>query len=952
MHNSFGARSTLRVGTRDYVIFRLDALGDVSRLPYSLRILLENLLRHEDGGTVRHEDIEALARWDSGPPAAREIGFSPARVLLQDFTGVPALVDLAAMRDAMAELGGDPARINPLIPVELVIDHSIQVDAYGTPEAFETNVALDYRRNLERYAFLRWGQRAFANLRVVPPNAGICHQVNLEYLARVVFSTDENPRLRHDHGLPLAYPDTCVGTDSHTPMVNGLGVLAWGVGGIEAEAVMLGQPVSMLIPEVVGFRLEGRLAAGVTATDLVLTVTERLRRKGVVGKFVEFHGPGVASLALADRATLGNMAPEYGATCAIFPPDAATLDYLRFTGRSEERLALVEAYLKEQGLFHTPDAPEPVFTDTLTLDLGTVEPSVAGPGRPQDRIGLSDLKQTFGAVLPALLPTGHGLPKPGTAPAAPDTATGIPLELRIDHGAVVIAAITSCTNTSNPAVMMAAGLLAKKARERGLVRPPWVKTSLAPGSRVVTDYFREAGLDRYLDELGFATVGYGCTTCIGNSGPLPEAIAAQIWEQGLVACAVLSGNRNFEGRINPDVRANFLMSPPLVVAFALVGRIDWNPDREPLGVDNDGRPVFLRDIWPAPEEIEAAIRSAIRSDLYRTGYGRIFAGDARWQALPVPGEDRFTWDERSTYVRRPPYFEAMATAAPAGVADILGARVLAFLGDSVTTDHISPAGTIASDSPAGQYLENLGIPPPEFNSYGARRGNHEVMVRGTFANGRIRNRLAPGTEGGYTTFFPEGRIMAVYDAAMGYRRDGTPLGVLAGKEYGAGSSRDWAAKGPYLQGVRFVLAESYERIHRSNLVGMGILPLQFRSGDNATTLGLTGRETFDVTGLEAALGGCFTGGCEATIRAMDETGQVREFRATIRLDTPREALYYLNGGVLPCVLRQFLGQAPRPAEVPGALATAAQPVPGARPLPGAVEESSKDSFPASDPPGY
>jgi aconitate hydratase len=947
MKNSFGARSTLRVGEREYAIFRLDAVGDVSRLPYSLRILLENLLRNEDGITVTREDIEALAHWNPRNPAAREIAFSPARVLLQDFTGVPALVDLAAMRDAMADLGGDPARINPLLPVELVIDHSIQVDAFATAEAFEHNVELDYRRNAERYAFLRWGQQAFDNLRVVPPNTGIVHQVNLEYLARVVFSTDENPNLRGENGLPLAYPDTCVGTDSHTPMVNGLSVLAWGVGGIEAEAVMLGQPISMLIPEVIGFRLDGRLAEGVTATDLVLTITAMLRKKGVVGKFVEFHGPGAASLTLADRATIGNMAPEYGATCAIFPPDEATLQYLRFTGRPEERIALVEAYMKAQGLFHTQDSPEPIFTDTLTLNLATVQPSVAGPGRPQDRIGLFDVKRAFREALPNLLPAG-GTPESGTPVETPTPEHGP----RIDHGSVVIAAITSCTNTSNPSVMIAAGLLAKKARARGLTQKPWVKTSLAPGSKVVTHYFEQSGLTRYLDELGFQTVGYGCTTCIGNSGPLPPEIAEQIRQRKLVACSVLSGNRNFEGRINPAVRANFLMSPPLVVAFAIAGRIDWDPAHEPLGTGREGRPVFLKDIWPTQDEIEETIRSAVRSDMYRADYGEVFEGDARWKSMAVPKGNRFAWNGNSTYVRQPPYFQSMAKEAPQGVDDIRGARAVALLGDSVTTDHISPAGSIDKNSPAGKYLIAQAVEPKDFNSYGSRRGNHEVMVRGTFANGRIRNRLAPDTEGGYTLYFPDHRTVTIYDAAVLYQRDGTPLCVLAGKEYGSGSSRDWAAKGPYLQGVKFVLAESYERIHRSNLVGMGLLPLQFRPGESAASLGLTGSETFAVTGLKEAFAGGVANGREVTVRAEGEDGRTREFRAAIRLDTPQEVLYYLNGGILQYVLRLFLGSAPKAEAVHGALATTSQPAPGTQPSHGAVDRGSKDSFPASDPPAY
>ena len=979
MSDSFGARSTLRVGEREYIIYRLNAVGDVRRLPYSLRILLENLLRTEDGVTVTRDDIEALAQWDPKTPPDREIAYSPARVVLQDFTGVPCVVDLAAMRDAMQALGGDPSRINPLQPVELVIDHSIQVDAFGTPEAFQQNVELDYGRNRERYAFLRWGQQAFDNFQVVPPNTGIVHQVNLEYLSRVVFSTDENPSLKHEGGLPLAYPDTCVGTDSHTPMVNGLGILAWGVGGIEAEAAMLGQPISMLIPEVIGFRLEGELPEGATATDLVLTVTEMLRKKGVVGKFVEFYGPGVASLALADRATIGNMSPEYGATCAIFPPDQVTLDYLRFTGRPEERIALVEAYMKEQGLFHTPDSPEPVFTDTLRLDLNTVQPSVAGPRRPQDRITLSDVKKAFRAALPSLMPSGRApaereLPSQKEAanressigpaavgvwgegsPESPDAQKVLvdDAELVLDHGSVVIAAITSCTNTSNPSVMMAAGLLAKKAVERGLTRRPWVKTSLAPGSKVVTEYYEKAGVLPYLEQLGFHVVGYGCTTCIGNSGPLPQQISDAIQKGGLVACSVLSGNRNFEGRINSDVRANFLMSPPLVVAFAIAGRIDWDPYNEPIGEDKDGRSVFLKDIWPTNNEVHSAIQSAIESEMYCRSYAGVFEGDERWKSMDTPPGDRFEWAGDSTYVRQPPYFENMPKEAPQEVKEIRGARAIAYLGDSVTTDHISPAGSIKKDSPAGKYLVEHGVDPKDFNSYGARRGNHEVMVRGTFANVRIRNQLAPGTEGGFTTYFPDDEITTIYDAAMRYQEAGTPLVVLAGKEYGSGSSRDWAAKGPYLQGIKAVVAESYERIHRSNLVGMGVLPLQFLGGDNAQSLGLSGREVFDIDGLTEVISSNLRTR-EVTVRARPaegEEGATAEFRALVRIDTPQEVLYYRHGGILQYVLRQLLSG----KEV-------AEPIPGGVPA-GAVsheasggddsvEEGSQESFPASDPPTY
>jgi aconitate hydratase len=971
MADSFGARSTLRVGEREYTIYRLDAAGDVSRLPYSLRILLENLLRTEDGVTVTRDDILALASWDPTTPPDREIAYSPARVVLQDFTGVPCVVDLAAMRDAMAELGGDPARINPLQPVELVIDHSIQVDAFGTPEAFRQNVELDYGRNRERYAFLRWGQQAFDNFKVVPPNTGIVHQVNLEYLSRVVFSTDENPNLAKDDGPPLAYPDTCVGTDSHTPMVNGLGILAWGVGGIEAEAAMLGQPISMLIPDVIGFRLEGELPEGATATDLVLTVTEMLRKKGVVGKFVEFYGPGVSHLALADRATIGNMSPEYGATCAIFPPDQVTLDYLRFTGRPEERIALVEAYMKEQGLFHTPHTPEPLFTDTLSLDLNTVQPSVAGPRRPQDRIQLSEVKKAFRAALPSLMPskaapsqkdaanadTGAGPDKVGVwgegSAESPDAQRVLidDAEACLDHGSVVIAAITSCTNTSNPAVMMAAGLLARKAVERGLARKPWVKTSLAPGSKVVTEYYEKAGVLPYLERLGFNVVGYGCTTCIGNSGPLPQQISDAIQKGGLVACSVLSGNRNFEGRINSDVRANFLMSPPLVVAFALAGRIDWDPYNEPIGQDQEGRSVFLKDIWPSNTEVQSAIQSAIESEMYRRSYAGVFEGDERWKSMPVPEGDRFAWADDSTYVRQPPYFENMPKEAPDHVAEIRGARAIALLGDSVTTDHISPAGSIKKDSPAGKYLVEHGVDPKDFNSYGARRGNHEVMVRGTFANVRIRNQLAPGTEGGWTTYFPEDEVTTIYDGAMRYQADGTPLVVLAGKEYGSGSSRDWAAKGPYLQGIKAAIAESYERIHRSNLVGMGVLPLQFMHGESAASLGLTGREVFDVDGLGEVIASNLATR-EVTVTATPEDGgEAKSFRALVRIDTPQEVLYYRHGGILQYVLRQLLSGREASEALAGGMpagAVSRDAERGDR----AVTEDSVESFPASDAPTY
>jgi len=889
--NTFGSRAALRVGDRAYDIHRLDALEKagfaVSRLPYALKILLENLLRFEDGLSVRHEDVEALARWDAKATPSHEIAFMPARVLLQDFTGVPAVVDLAAMRDAMRRLGGDPKMINPLLPAELVIDHSVQVDAFGTATAFQTNADLEFERNRERYAFLRWGQRAFRNFRVVPPDTGIVHQVNLEHLARVVFTTDD--------ARPQAYPDTLVGTDSHTTMVNGLGVLGWGVGGIEAEAAMLGQPMTMLIPQVVGFRLTGRLAEGATATDLVLTVTEMLRAMGVVGKLVEFYGPGVGTLPIADRATIGNMAPEYGATCGIFPVDAEALRYLRFTGRPEWRVALVESYAKEQGLFHTADSPEPVFSDTLALDLGGVEPSIAGPKRPQDRIGLKRAKAAWAEALPALV-QGKGA---GEAPVA---VNGGQHTLR--HGSIVIAAITSCTNTSNPSVMVAAGLLAKKAVERGLKSQPWVKTSLAPGSKVVSDYLAQAGLMPYLEQLRFHLVGYGCTTCIGNSGPLPEPVSAAIKEGQLVVLSVLSGNRNFEGRIQSEVRGNYLMSPPLVVAYALAGRMDIDLLTEPLGRDPEGRPVFLKDIWPSAGDVAATVQQALHAEMFSKEYGAVFEGDERWKGLPVPEGELYAWDEASAYIRRAPYFDGMPRT-PGAVGEITGARVLAFLGDSITTDHISPAGSIRKDGPAGRYLVERGIAPRDFNSYGSRRGNHEVMARGTFANVRIRNQLVPGVEGGVTRHLPDGAQSSVYDASVQYLAEGVPLLVLAGKEYGAGSSRDWAAKGPRLLGVKAVLAEGYERIHRSNLVGMGILPLQFKAGETAESLGLTGEEVFDVTGVAAALGG--RGAKDVTVRARQADGPAKEFSATVRIDTPMEAEYYRHGGILEYVLRQLAG---------------------------------------------
>ena len=887
--NTFGTRSSLQVGDESFEVFRLPYLErkgvNVSRLPYSLRILLENLLRTEDGVSVTADSIEALAKWDPRNIPLREIAFTPARVLLQDFTGVPAIVDLAAMRDAMADLGGDPSHINPLQPVELVVDHSVQVDAFASSDAFSINQKLDYGRNRERYALLRWAQKAFHNVGVVPPNTGIVHQVNLEYLARVVFVSPETKGPGFS-AMRRAYPDTLVGTDSHTPMVNGIGVLGWGVGGIEAEAAMLGQAVSMLIPDVVGVRVKGELGDGVTATDLVLTVTEKLRRHGVVGKFVEFFGPGIASLTVADRATIGNMSPEYGSTCTIFPVDQGTLDYLRFSGRSDERVTMVEAYMKDQGLFHGADSPEPDFASVLELDLGSIEPSVAGPRRPQDRVRLRDLKASFQKALPSLLPPppastqkeaaegeSRGAGAVGVwgeggqeSPAAHAVMAPAASEV-LEHGSVVIAAITSCTNTSNPSVMLAAGLLAKKAVERGLKRKPWVKTSLAPGSKVVTDYYRASGLQPFLDALGFNLVGYGCTTCIGNSGPLPDEIADEIHRENLVACAALSGNRNFEGRINSDVRANYLMSPPLVVAFALTGRIDIDLSTEPLGTGSDGKPVYLRDIWPGRAEIEEVLNRCVQSEMFRKSYAAVYEGDEAWRALEVPEGDRFAWNPESTYVRRPPYFDGMERQPRDRVEDIRGLRVFAILGDSVTTDHISPAGSIKKDSPAGEHLIEKGVSPAEFNSYGARRGNHEVMVRGTFANSRIKNRLAPGREGGFTTYLPTGEVTTLYDASVRYQKEGIPLLVLAGKEYGSGSSRDWAAKGPMLQGIRVVIAESYERIHRSNLVGMGILPLQFAEGESAASLGLDGTETFGVEGLSTAIASGFAQGRDLRIRA-------------------------------------------------------------------------------------
>jgi aconitate hydratase A / 2-methylisocitrate dehydratase len=934
--NSFDARATLKVGDRELAIFRLDALQakyDVARLPFSLKVLLENLLRTEGNGSVEAADIEKLARWDARAEPSEEIAFTPARVVMQDFTGVPAVVDLAAMRDAMADLGGDAEKINPLVPAELVIDHSVQVDAFGTREAFTFNAEREFERNQERYAFLRWGQDGFDNFAVVPPDTGIVHQVNLEYLARVVFV---------DEAAGLAYPDTLVGTDSHTTMINGLGVLGWGVGGIEAEAAMLGQPMSMLIPQVLGFKLHGALPEGATATDLVLTVTQLLRRKGVVGKFVEFYGPGVSRLPLADRATIGNMSPEFGSTCAIFPIDAETLRYLAFSGRPKQLIDLVEAYAREQGLWHDADSEEPTYSDTVELDLGDVEPSLAGPKRPQDRVPLHGAKDAFRAALadligqdaeedianshdeaiaetfPASDPTADASPghEPPTSPAsAPAVAAGTVIaehsetavEVRfksetfpLDHGHVVIAAITSCTNTSNPSVMLGAGLLARNAVARGLTSQPWVKTSLAPGSKVVTEYLDRAGLTEPLEQLGFNLVGYGCTTCIGNSGPLPDEISAAVNEADLAVCSVLSGNRNFEGRINPDVKMNYLASPPLVVAYAIAGTMDIDLVDDPLGVDADGDEVYLKDIWPSTKEIAQTVEEAVQSDMFRKSYGEVFDGDERWNGLEVPTGERFAWDDESTYVRQPPYFEGLPPE-PTPVEDFEAARVLAKLGDSVTTDHISPAGSIKEDGPAGRYLKEHGVEKRDFNSYGSRRGNHEVMMRGTFANIRLRNQLAPGTEGGVTRHVPDGEQMSIYDAAMRYAEEGVPLVVLGGKEYGSGSSRDWAAKGTSLLGVRAVIAESFERIHRSNLVGMGVLPLQYADGESAESLGLTGEEEFAVTGLAEPLN---AGELPRTVKV--RAGDT-EFEARVRIDTPKEADYFRHGGILPYVLRSLMG---------------------------------------------
>ena len=941
--NSFNSRSSLKVGNKEYEIYRLDALDkqgiSTKHLPFSLRILLENLLRTEDGRNVKKEDIHSMAAWNKNSKPDKEIAFTPSRVLLQDFTGVPCVVDLAAMRDAMQQLGGDPALINPLQPVELVIDHSVQVDEFGTASAFDMNALLEFQRNKERYSFLRWGQTGFRNLAIVPPDTGIVHQVNLEYLARVIFVQESNAH-------PIAYPDTLVGTDSHTTMINGLGVLGWGVGGIEAEAAMLGQPVSMLIPLVVGVKLTGRLREGATATDLVLTITEMLRKHGVVGKFVEYFGPGLRDLPLADRATIANMSPEYGATCGIFPVDKESLKYLKLSGRSAEQIALVEAYCREQGLFHDEKTPEAEYSELLSLDLATVEPSLAGPKRPQDRVVLSQAGESFNKALPSLIKPKvrgenhfkRGCPLPasfagsgsvaiakdkweqeGGSPAAigvedPNVHEHVPASVKdsLKHGSVVIAAITSCTNTSNPSVMIGAGLLAKKAVEKGLQVPPWVKTSLAPGSKVVRDYLENAGLTPYLEKLKFHIVGYGCTTCIGNSGPLPAEVSQAIDEKDLVVASVLSGNRNFEGRINSEVRANYLMSPPLVVAFAIAGRIDTDLRKDAIGNGKDGKPVYLADIWPTQREVEEAVEHSVTAEMFSKSYAEVFSGDERWRGLSVPKGQTYAWEKDSTYIRRAPYFDDMKIQ-PSPVEDIHSARALAVLGDSVTTDHISPAGSIKKDGPAGKYLQEHGVKPADFNSYGSRRGNHEVMVRGTFANVRLRNKLV-NVEGGFTRHLPTNQEMSIFDASQKYQASGTLLIILAGKEYGSGSSRDWAAKGPRLLGVQSVIAESYERIHRSNLVGMGILPLQFEAGQNADSLHLTGEEIFEITGVRNLIEH-YSAGQKVKVRARGagDASSAKpkvEFEALVRIDTPQEALYYANGGILQYVLRQLLAGKP------------------------------------------
>lgn len=903
MKNSLQTRDTLKSGGREYTFYNLQLLAghdsaaaaNLKKLPYALKILLENLLRHEDGETVTAADIEALANVNVKSIPEREIAFMPARVLMQDFTGVPAIVDLAAMRDAMKRMGGNAKKINPLEPVELVIDHSVQVDYFGTPDSMEMNAKIEFERNRERYAFLKWGQESFDNFKAVPPDTGIVHQVNLEYLARVVMANKNN----------VAYFDTVVGTDSHTTMINGLGVLGWGVGGIEAEAAMLGQPSTMLIPEVIGVRLSGQLREGATATDLVLCVTEVLRKRGVVGKLVEFFGPGLVNLPLADRATIANMAPEYGATCGLFPVDAETLKFLELTGRSKDQVALVESYYRAQGLFHDANTPEAEYTDVVTLDLSSIEPALAGPKRPQDRVLLGNVKSNFAQALPGILATSKKKAGADGAAAGGTVATMNGESFPVNHGSVVIAAITSCTNTSNPSVLVAAGLLAKKAVEKGLRVKPWVKTSLAPGSKVVTNYLQDAGLLTYLEKLNFHVVGYGCTTCIGNSGPLPDPISKAIDSGNVVAAAVLSGNRNFEGRVHAQVRANYLASPPLVVAYALAGRMDVDLYQEPIGTGSDGQSVYLKDIWPTRKEIGDAVAKNVRKEMFTKTYADVFAGDASWRSLAVRKADTYDWDSKSTYVKHPPYFTDMPAQPPAP-RDVAGARILAIFGDSITTDHISPAGNIKADSPAGKYLQSHGVTPADFNSYGARRGNHEVMMRGTFANVRIKNLMVPGVEGGVTVHQPSGQQYTIYDAAMKYRDENVSLVILAGKEYGSGSSRDWAAKGPALLGVRAVIAESYERIHRSNLVGMGVVPLEFKNGQNAQSLGLTGAETLTIDGLASGLASNFTKGRDLLVRAARTDGSKLEFTVRARIDTPREMDYYRHGGILQYVLRQLL----------------------------------------------